>query len=311
MAADNILIVKISFESHDATCHGLLYLPGEKESAAPCIVMATGFSATMDWILPDFAKKFAEKGFAVLTFDYRHFGESEGKPRQVIDIKKQRADLKNAIAFARNYEGIDKNKIALWGTSLGGSHVIEIASNDPGIFAVIGNMPAIDAVKGANTRAKMKKANVTIVKAFIATAKLVWAALLDKLKRFFGLCPKYIEVYGEPGKAVFTDPAIAGNFKNLMEKSSSWINKVAAGFLFNLPRYKDGTFERIKAPLLITLASVDVEISSEFIKQKSSRSSSVEIKEYPVNQFSMYHGEAFNQVVNDQLYFLNSCLRGS
>ena len=38
--------------------------------------MANGFSGTMDWVLPDYAQRFAAAGMAALAFDYRYLGES-------------------------------------------------------------------------------------------------------------------------------------------------------------------------------------------------------------------------------------------
>jgi len=40
-----------------------------------------------------YALHFVEAGFAALSYDYRHFGESEGEPRQVYSALKQYDDL--------------------------------------------------------------------------------------------------------------------------------------------------------------------------------------------------------------------------
>ncbi len=297
---------RISFDSAGIQCLGYFYVPAGANEKIPCVVLANGFSGTMDWILPSFAERFALAGFAVLIFDYRHLGESGGKPRQLIDIKKQREDLRNAIQFARTYNGIDPDKIALWGTSLGGSHVIETAANDPSIALVIANMPALDAIRGANTKAKMQKANANTFELVKATGRLLVAATLDQCRAWAGLSPYYLDVYGPAGRAIFTDPSLAERFKLVAQKSPTWKNKVAARFLFHVPRYREGTMERIKVPLLIALAKEDVEISTAFVKEKAMKAPRAEIKEYPFDHFSMYHGEAFEQVVNDQVNFLHT-----
>ncbi|HUL98582.1 MAG TPA: hypothetical protein VLU24_03960 [Mycobacterium sp.] len=59
----------VSFDSDGTTCVGVLYRPADGDSEVPCVVMAHGFSGTMDWIVPDFAERFAEGGLAVLMFD--------------------------------------------------------------------------------------------------------------------------------------------------------------------------------------------------------------------------------------------------
>lgn len=48
------------------------------------IIMAHGFGARIDFGLLPFAEGFLEDGYAIFMFDYRGFGESEGKPRNLV-----------------------------------------------------------------------------------------------------------------------------------------------------------------------------------------------------------------------------------
>ena len=43
--------------------------------------MASGLSCVREQRLDAFAERFAAAGYAVLAFDYRHFGASGGSPR--------------------------------------------------------------------------------------------------------------------------------------------------------------------------------------------------------------------------------------
>lgn len=295
---------RVTFESAGSTCVGRLYVPTDADAPLPCVVMANGFSGTMDWILPDFAERFAAGGLAVLIFDYRHLGESEGEPRQIIDVARQRADLRRAVEFARSQPQVDAGRIALWGTSLGGSHVIDLAAADARIAAVVANMPALDAVKGANVEAKMKRANVGRWQLVRSTARLVGAAAIDALRGKLGRSPRYIPVYGQPGKAFFADPALAERFATVERESPTWRNQVAPRFLFQAPRYREGTMERIAAPVLFTLASEDVEISNAFVREQAGKARRAEVREYAAEHFDLYHGAVFERVVADQLEFL-------
>ncbi|MFF7887753.1 serine aminopeptidase domain-containing protein [Streptomyces sp. NPDC020794] len=47
-----------------------------------------------------FAARFDDAGFAVLAFDHRRFGESEGAPRQIVRLDEQVADWHAAIECA-------------------------------------------------------------------------------------------------------------------------------------------------------------------------------------------------------------------
>ena len=130
----------------------MLYLPEGEVKRWPCVVMAHGFSGTMDWIVPEFAERFADGGLAVLIFDYRYLGSSEGVPRQLIVTRRQYGDLRRAVEFVRSHPNIDASRIALWGTSLGGSYVIRLAAEDSNIAAVVANVPGIDMFKGIRGR---------------------------------------------------------------------------------------------------------------------------------------------------------------
>jgi uncharacterized protein len=299
---------KITFDSKGATCAGYLYFPEEAASAVPCVVMANGFSGTMDWILPDFAERFAAAGLGVLTFDYRHLGESEGAPRQIVNVRRQRRDLKRAVQFARSHAGIDPERIALWGTSLGGSHAAVHASRDGRIAAVILNMPALDVVKGSNLQEKLRRMNVSRMEMLSASIRLLGAAARDAIQGALGLPPHYIAVYGQPGEAFFADPALADRFAKVTAGSPTWENRVAPRFLFQAPRYREGMMERITAPLLICLATEDDEISASFVKEKARKAHRAEIREYAAGHFDMYHGAIFEQVAADQTRFLREHL---
>jgi hypothetical protein len=60
-------------------------------------------------------------------FDYRHFGDSSGEPRQFLGLRKQYADWDAAVDYARQRPDIDATGIVLWGTSFSGGHVIDAA----------------------------------------------------------------------------------------------------------------------------------------------------------------------------------------
>jgi len=295
---------RIFFNSGGCLCAGVLYRPSDRAGEHPCVVMAHGFTGTMDWIVPDFAEMFAKGGFAALIFDYRYLGSSGGEPRQLIDSRRQREDLRRAVEFVRATPDIDASRIALWGTSLGGSHVVNCAADDSDIAAVVANVPGLDLFRGTRGRFKSPSFRPGKAQVAAATIRLLVASLLDAAHGTFGLSPYYIPVYGPLGKAVFSDPALADLFRQVEQNAPLWRNRVTPRFLFTAPRYRDGTIERIVAPLLVTLARDDAVISSAFVKEKAARAPHHEIREYPVGHFDMYHGAVRDEVAHDQLAFL-------
>jgi predicted alpha/beta hydrolase len=265
--------------------------------------MAHGFTGTMDWILPDFAEIFAAGGFAVLTFDYRFLGASAGQPRQLIQTRHQYADLRAAVAYARAVPGIDSDRIALWGTSLGGSYVVNLAAEDTSIAAVVANVPGLDLITGVRGRYVPPHLQLSRWKIGVATLRLVAAGLLDAIRGAVGLSPYYIAVYGRLGHAVFYDPDLGSLFEDLERHAPTWRNRVTPRFLFTAPRYHNGTMERIMVPLMVTVARDDEVVSTAFIKQKASKAPDHLIREYPVRHFDMYHGAVRDEVAGDHLKF--------
>lgn len=162
----------VSFGSAGSVIAGVLYQPTATPSPMPAVVLADGFSGTMDWIVPDFAGKFAEGGLAALIFDYRHLGLSGGEPRQPIDSRRQVEDLRRGVEYMRSRPDIDAGRVALWGTSLGGSHVLNVAATDPGIAAVVAKVPAVDLFRGVRGRFMPDHMKLGTARIAAATARL-------------------------------------------------------------------------------------------------------------------------------------------
>ncbi len=247
-------------------------------------------------ILPAYGERFATAGFAVLIFDYRYFGESEGQPRQLVSVERQREDLRSAIRFARNQAGIDPNRIALWGTSLGGGHVIAVAAEEPRIAAVIAQVPGIDMVS--------KEARATIKMPTSVILRLVAAAVRDALQGFLGLAPYYAKVFGEPREtAVFSAPELKPRFEAVLKGSPTWRNEFTPRFYLAAPRYQPGTMEKLNMPLLVCVAGQEVYSNPAFQVKIAKQAPRGEVHQYPGEHFNFYHG-MFEQVIADEIGFL-------
>ena len=119
---------KIRFASGDTECAAWHY-PGTNGG---CVVMTGGFAVTKEPGTDLFARRFADAGFTVLAFDYRHLGESGGQPRQVQRVGEQLADWRAAIGCARALPEVDPARIAIWSFSSSAGHVFRIAAGDRG-----------------------------------------------------------------------------------------------------------------------------------------------------------------------------------
>ena len=87
--------------SGDETIAADFYLP--KAAIKPAvIVMAHGFAGLRQFKLVQYAQRFAQAGYAVILFDYRYWGGSTGKPRELVSLSAQLDDWKTIVQYASN-----------------------------------------------------------------------------------------------------------------------------------------------------------------------------------------------------------------
>lgn len=134
---------QVDFTSQNSRISGHLYLPTAATEPAPLIILCHGFCGVKELLLPAFAERFADHGYAALTFDYRGFGESEGETGRLVP-KLQIEDIHAAIEWAKTESNVDSNRIALWGSSFGGANAIIAASQSDDIKCVIAQLTFAD-----------------------------------------------------------------------------------------------------------------------------------------------------------------------
>lgn len=133
----------IEFKSQGATLRGRLYIPDNKSKKSPVVIMAHGFTTTINGMTADkYAEKFSEAGFAALLYDHRNFGISDGEPRQEINFWVQSRGYIDAFDFISNQPEIDVDKIVVWGASLSSREAFLAGITDDRVKAVIAMIPA-------------------------------------------------------------------------------------------------------------------------------------------------------------------------
>src|ERR1700687_5643441 len=98
----------IEFNAEGLTLRGWLYVPDGAKKPVPTVIMAHGFSCLKEMFLDKYAEVFVKDGLAVLVYDKRCFGASDGEPRQEIDPILQVRDYQHAISFAGHLPGGDR-----------------------------------------------------------------------------------------------------------------------------------------------------------------------------------------------------------
>jgi dienelactone hydrolase len=245
--------------------------------------------------LDAYAERFCAAGYACLVFDYRHFGDSEGEPRQLLDIAKQLKDWKAAIAFARERPDVDGRRVVLWGTSFGGGHVLSTAADDPALAAVVSQCPFTDGLASSLALNPLSSMKVTI------------RALGDQLTAWLGGAPVMVNTAGEPGSAaLMTAPDALPGYLGLQPESSGFRNEVAARFALQIIRYHPGRrTPQITCPVLFCVCDSDSVAPAKATLRHAQRAPRGEIKTYAEGHFDIYVGAAFERVVRDQIEFLH------
>lgn len=282
-------------------CAAWLYRPAGApgSGAAPVVVMAHGLGAVKEMRLDAYAERFAAAGMAALVFDYRHFGASTGQPRQLLDIRRQLGDWAAAVSFARGLDGVDPWRVALWGTSFSGGHVLATAARTPGLAAVVAQCPFTDGP------ASLRRVPPP------TAARLVALGVDDQLRAWTGRPARRVALAGKPGDtALMSAPDVDEGYRALVPPGMAFDETVAARIALTLPRYRPGRdLRRITSPVLLCVCDGDSVAPADRTVRHAATCPTATVRRYPVGHFDVYLGEAFEAAVADQTAFLVEHLR--
>lgn len=271
----------------------------EPAEPAPAVLICAGFSGTQDTpSVVAVAEEFATHGWAAMTFDYRSFGQSEGEPRQVVSVPRQLEDIRAALAHLRARPDINPGRVALWGSSLGGGHVIAIAAEDPTVAAVIAQVPFNGFPKEIQSDVRSRS----------EAYALLWTAVRDRMRGWTGRPPLYLKAVGNANENAIMVGRDANRTIEVLT-SATWRNQVAPRGILDMLTYRPGRNARsITAPLLVCIGEYDRETqgtTAEPIVRDAPRG---ELRSYPFAHFDIYRPEIRERVLADQVDFLSNSL---
>jgi pimeloyl-ACP methyl ester carboxylesterase len=277
-------------------CAAWRYRPTDNREPHPMVVMAHGFGGTRNAGLEPYAQRFAAEGFGVLLFDYRHFGASQGEPRQLLSIGRQLEDWRSAIAFARGLHGVDRGRLALWGSSFSGGHVIVTAAGDHAVRCVVSQGSMIDGwpafwmgVRGAGVATSLAIAG---------------KALLDGVLGLFGSA-HYLPIVGEPRSvAMLTAADTAEGYDAIAPEDFD--NRVAARIALGVPGYRPIRHAAdVQCPVLLQICDDDTLVSTEAVAELARRLGDLaETIHYPNGHFDIYVPPLHDEAIEAQVRFL-------
>jgi dienelactone hydrolase len=288
----------ITFGSPGQQRAAWLYLPNAASTRPPIVVMAHGLGGVKAMRLDAYAKRFCEAGYACLVFDYRHFGRSDGEPRQLLRVRRQLDDWRAAIAYARSRPEVDPARVVAWGTSFGGGHVLTLAAEDHGLAAAMAQCPFTDGL-----------ASVLAIKPR-SSLKVTARALADLACSFLGRDPITVATAGPPGSAaLMTAPDAEAGYLALVDNTpdSGFSNHVAARAALDIMRYAPGRrARRITCPVWAGICDTDSVAPASTAVRQLRRAPQATLQRYPTGHFDIYLGKEFERSVVDQLAFLTT-----
>lgn len=288
-------IIPTTFKSHECSMDARLYVPGTGVKT-PVVIMAHGFGARMDFGLHPFAHAFASIGYAVLMFDYRGFGKSEGSPRQLIFHTRHIEDYRAAIEYVKGLPNIDSSNIILWGTSYSGGHALTAASYDKTIAGVIAHVPFVDGIATA--------LNLPI-KNIISG---LYAGLKDVIASSVTMKPYTIPIAAPPDTyaALNTLESYQGYLK-LVPPEARDENWCPARVCLTLPWYRPVMHvHHISCAVCVIAALYDSLIPIAAVKKTAKKIKNVRYHELPCGHFDPYFGDDFEESIAIQKKFLES-----
>jgi pimeloyl-ACP methyl ester carboxylesterase len=209
--------------------------------------MAHGFGAERSFGLPAFAQRFARAGLAVLLFDYRCFGDSDGEPRNWVSAVRHCQDWRAAVRHVRTLASVDGGRVGLWGSSFSGGHVIATAAKDGEIAAISAQVPFVDPFSSIRLLGPV----------FLLRALPTGCG--DMIRMLFGRSPHHVPLVGRPETfAVMNTPESWDGYMAIVPGNTAWRNRCPARILLTFSLYRPMSFAAgVRCPALVMLAEND------------------------------------------------------
>ena len=166
----DVSVQEVEFYSGGHRLAATLKLPADvaTRGPVPAVVQGPGWLGLRDAKLyQPYHDALVGAGFAVLVFDYRGFGDSDGEAR-LLDPATQVEDIRNAVTYLETRDEVDAGRLGAFGSGgTGGGNAVMAAGLDGRIRAVVSQVPIAD---GRDWLRRMRRESE-------------WLELLDRVER--------------------------------------------------------------------------------------------------------------------------------
>jgi uncharacterized protein len=149
----------VSVWSEGSRLAAVILTPKGAAGPRPAILLCHGWGGLKEHLIQLYCEAFVGAGYVCMAFDYRGWGESDGKLipaagaplltqpgeqtlkvrviREVVDPVDQVADVRACLAYLLTEDGVDPARIGLWGSSYGGGLVTYVTGTDVRVKALV------------------------------------------------------------------------------------------------------------------------------------------------------------------------------
>lgn len=289
--------VRLTFRSGGERCVGRLYRP-DQPSNPPLVVLAGGPIGAGGRPLAPYAERLAAAGYAAFSFDFRHTGDSEGEPRNLVSPARQRTDWEAALAGLRGRGDVATDRTVLWGVGLAAEGALAVAADDPRISGVVAGTPILSG------RAFLRERGL----GFLAGGFL--AGVRDRVLSTVGR-PYTVPVVaggadGDGGRfALVSTPGASRAYHDLA--GDDWENRTPARSFHALWRHTgDDERRRPTCPVLLVGGTRDDVAGIEAAEAAAASLPDATLVRLPAGHFDLYDGDGFDRCVRHGLAFLDA-----
>jgi alpha/beta superfamily hydrolase len=284
---------RIDVDSGGTRCAAWLTLP-VGAGPHPAVALVHGLGATHDMMLRQYEQHFAASGIATLAFDYRHTGDSGGQPRQRISMARQRQDVHCAVDFLKGCPDVDPSRVGLWGTSLGGMHVVRVAAERSDIAVAVVQCPIVHgpgAARGLGVRGPLR---------------LTPAVIEDAARALLRRGRRYVPIVGPPGAlAMVTARGSESGWNSTVGPGGRFDNRIAAADTVAMVATSALRHARhVAAPLLVCVSDRENLMDPRYAAAVARRAPRGVARHYDSDHFAIYHPPLVAEVLADQTAFL-------
>ena len=329
----------------------------------PIVIMAHGMGLIQDNGLYPFVEAFLNENMAVFTFDYATFGASDGLPRHRIYPNSHVNDILAAINHITTGGGgesnnnndvdeewrnlVDTSRIGLWGTSLGGGHVLivqaklmQLNQEESRLKAVISQVPHIasgfESIIGSLLYTTPRETFMGVV--LYVLGLIQW--LINLVFYQNNTSSSYFPIVGQPGTAAMMQnygdyDGYMSNLAPTVEKAGvaysntnyGWKNSATTESGLHLLMYRplsfllgndvgngngnDGNNGNDGPPILLIAAEYDTLCPAKYVQRAQQHLGTKRAKLVTlknVGHFDAYQGNALQDILNVQVPFLKNHL---